>query len=913
MKKSHVLCGAILASGLVAGAFAAPSDPTPKTIDNDGDSIEIQTLGDEHYRFTRTVDGYLLETDESGVYFYVDAKGVRSNVKAKNAGHRSASDKAFLRALDKRKVLDAHQKKHPDRFKRRGEAKRPDWVPVVDSGKTVDADVPPVLRLPSAEAHSKGNIKFPVILVSASGSKTSVDSASLYKVLNQDNYTANGYTGSVRDYFSDQSSGVFKPSFDLFYVSLTNSLASYVGNEQQFVADAIKAMRAKYANFNAANYDSDGDGEVDATGFLYAGTVNSNGQELGGFQYELQWNAIGRQDAGNGKKFNSYFVISDQGYFPVFIHEFSHTMGLKDHYCVRSSDCYADYNGSTYQAPGAHFWDVMATGMYANGGKTPPSYSGFERAFMGWMNYTALTSSSAVTTITPLNTTNMAYKIPVSGSMDEWWVLENRQKTKWDAALPNHGMLIWHIDYDQASWDGDALNDDKAHQKIDVVEAGNIRVTGYYEGFESAYFVDDPFPGSQNVTSYGPFVSWSGKNQGIQLYSITEKNSKICFATQSGVNVGDCSGNVENSSSSVVSMSSSNVTTSSSSSGMASSSASVIPSESSSSVAAGESSSSVIPSIVEGSSSSTRSSSSVQPVVTTLNLSAQLTVSDNYVPVTVDLSQVAKALGISVGQVGGLYSAGSLTYGAVTPSGVLDETPSTAEAPGHWFDARGNVINWGAGAAIYSNLNLDAMTSSVGNYPNGVTVGETYTVAQALTCNGKQVIFKITVSVIGSMDQSSSSVVQNSSSSVIPNESSSSVIPSIVEGSSSSVYSGSSASVIPNESSSSVIPSIVEGSSSSIYSSSSVSSPDQYILALRESALPGAAMRVENGILLVNAPKKSQMTISVFDMLGNRIHFTKFAGGRYELDLNSFVGKVLLVRLNEGRKLLQQSRFVVKR
>lgn len=803
MKKFQVFLGSILSFGLFAGAEAAPFNPTPKTIDNDGDSVTLQKLGDEHYHFTRTIDGYLLEQDSNGVYYYVNSNGERSNIKAKNADARSAADKAFLKKLDKSKVLDSHQKKHPDRFKRKERNKRPNWVPSAtsnESSNSSDSGVPAVRYLPNAKVHSQGNIKFPVILVAGSGSQASIDSTTLYKVLNQDNYTAGGHTGSVRDYFNDQSSGAFKPSFDLFYVTVNNSLSSYIGNEDQLVAAAISALKSKYPNFNASSYDSDGDGNIDATGILYAGEVN-NGQELGGFQYELQWNNVGTQDAGNGKKFNSYFIISDQSYFPVFVHEFSHTMGLMDHYCVRADDCYSDFTNSSYQSPGAHYWDVMATGMYANGGLTPPSYSGFERAFMGWMNYTTLTASSAVTTITPLNTTNMAYKIPVSGDNDEWWVLENRQKTKWDAALPNHGMLIWHIDYDQEAWDGDALNDDKTHQRIDVVEAGNLRVTGYYDGFETTHFMDDPFPGSQNVTSYGPFTSWAGKSQGIQLYSITEKNNKVCFATQSGVSVGDCSSAVSSSS---VAKSSSSVAASSSSA---------------------KSSSSVVKS----------SSSSMQLVTQTINLSAELTISDSYESVSLDLSSVATALGISAANASSLYQSGELTYSAVTSAGILDNTPSTAEEPGHWFDEQGNVISWGAGAALYSNLNLDNMTASIGNYPDGINPG-TYSIAQALTYNGKQVIFKIQITAKSS-----------------------------------------------------------EGT-----------------LAVKAERRGRTQMNLEHKTLHIAAYGQAVKSVTLFDLLGNKIQTVQFTGKSYSLDLSAFAGKVLVVRLTEGGKVMSQRKISVK-
>jgi hypothetical protein len=288
---------------------------------------------------------------------------------------------------------------------------------------------------------------------------------------------------------------------------------------------------------------------VDALCVLFAGgEVKSGDKHLGGFQYELRYNgngwSDGRVNAGNNKKFNSYFIIQQKDYlFPTFVHEFSHTMGLKDHYCVYGNDCYMDFRNTQYQAPGAHAWDVMATGMYNNGGITPPNYSAFERNFMGWLNYDSLDMSNDVVAIPPLGTSNFAFRI--SFSKDEWYILENRQLNKWDSKLPNHGMLIWHIDYNNEVWQNDAMNDDKTHQRIDVVEAGDKRVVSYDDGFMNSWgggsnLKDDVFPGSQKVTEYGPFVSWGGTTKEIHLYSITEKNDNVCFATKSGVTVSDC-------------------------------------------------------------------------------------------------------------------------------------------------------------------------------------------------------------------------------------------------------------------------------------------------------------------------------------------------------------------------------------
>ena len=563
------LCSALCA-GLTAMSFAYPSNPVLRTIDNDGDSLSVRTLGDEHYRFTQTEDGFLVMRDSNGVFFFANENAERSRFKAKNPARRTAEEKAFLNGLDNQKVRDRHREKHPDRYKRpdsRQKSKRASWVPTAKSpdaagGANASAsaaeDVPPVLRLPAAYSHANGTNRFPVFLVEDNNTKNA-DSASTYAYMNQENYKAKNYVGSIRDYFIDQSGGLFVPSFDLYIVKVSDSFQNYIGVEYKLIQKTIEAVLSKYPSFDAGAYDSDNDGEVDAFAVLYAGNIVESGDShLGGFQYELRWNACGRLSAGNGKRFNNYFILNQVGdIFERFIHEFSHTMGLRDHYCVWSDSCYISYSNSDTQAPGAHAWDVMATGMY-NGQNNPPNYSAFERNCMGWLEYTTLEKDSEVKTLPPLGTSNFAYH--AGASKNEWFVFENRQKVKWDAALPNHGLLVWHIDYDANSWTDDNLNDVPRHQRVDVVEAGNQRVTDYYDGFASSsyggsHLKDDPFPGSQNVTKLSPVLSWKNVEVLPGLFNIKEQDDLVCFAVDESVAVGNCE-LPKSSSSSVVSSSS---------------------------------------------------------------------------------------------------------------------------------------------------------------------------------------------------------------------------------------------------------------------------------------------------------------------------------------------------------------------
>ena len=591
MGKFRLTAGmALLCALLPAAVFASPLDPSERrSVINDGDSLTLQDLGDEYYSVTRTEDGYLVVADEKNVFYYADENGERSKFKARNLHRRKSAEKAFLNRLNREKTFRAHRLNTLDRFDVPAEerrAARAAWIPTV---------------LPKSH-HSAGKLRFPIILVAGEANGLqNLDSAGMYARLNVAGYNEDGYLGSARDYFVDQSSGVFEPQFDIFLVSESEPFSGYIGKEAEFMKRAVLSMLEKYPSFDASLYDYDNDGEIDAFGVMYAGSRYKLGtKHLGGFQTTLKkYDSV--VETSDGKKFNTCFII-DQGASHVvqLIHEFSHTMGLKDHYCVRMSGCSAYYADSVYQAPGAHAWDVMATGMYNGDYRKPPNYSAFERNFMGWLDYSTLEVDSQVKALPPLGTNNFAYYVGVNDK--EWYVFENRQQVKWDSGLPNHGMLVWHIEFNSGAWTLDAMNDVPEHQRVDIVEAGDIRVLsqtgGYMNQGGGARQKDDPFPGSQDVTELSPVLAWDSSVVLAGLFNIVEPDTNVCFVLDSTIAIEHCE---------FVRVSSSSSAPESSSSSLGSSSSE----ESSSSSALGSSSSVESSSSEKSSSSQVESSSSV--------------------------------------------------------------------------------------------------------------------------------------------------------------------------------------------------------------------------------------------------------------------------------------------------------------
>lgn len=125
----------------------------------------------------------------------------------------------------------------------------------------------------------------------------------------------------------------------------------------------------------------------------------------------------------------------------------------------------------------------------------------------------------------------------------------------------------------------------------------------------------------------------------------------------------------------------------------------------------------------------------------------KLPISTNYKPVqiVVNADNIAEKLGISTSVLTSDFGENILLYG-VNSNGSLYKT-STANDPGHWFNANGNVVSYGTSSTIYSELDVNSMTFSIGNYPNLVKVGDVYSISQAFVSGNKQVTvtFNITI------------------------------------------------------------------------------------------------------------------------------------------------------------------------
>ncbi len=481
--------------GFSANAVRAISEPI-MIQQKDGSSISLIAHGDENGFTTFTTDGIPVVKNAAGIYEYADPnKGfIPSGVKAASKDSRSILNNEWL-------LSNPYPAKIPV-LKRTARK-----VSVNDNNGYIRISNYPTVGRPKALV---------VLVEFADCSFSTMDDAYNYYdgMLNEPGFSyKNGANGSARDFYNYSSAGRFDPEFIVVGpVKLSKTVAEYGAdlddkldpNAWQMVTEACLAIDSEV---NFEDFDTDNDGYVDSIYFFYAGFGEAdslkgdaiwphNGllKDNWGVDLELDGKIINNYACSNEIRFNSAPLWLPVG-IGTFVHEFGHVLGLADHYDTKYS------SGRT----GVEDWDTMAAASYSNNQNTPPAFSAYERAALGWMQLQSVECDApGIFSVTPLTDVDPhALKVEVDGSEGrEFFVIERRDNLDWDCSLPAHGCLVWRIAEDPALWSSNTINVDPSNQHIDIIEADGSENKGSYYG--------DVFPGASKVKTFD-FYSLDGE------------------------------------------------------------------------------------------------------------------------------------------------------------------------------------------------------------------------------------------------------------------------------------------------------------------------------------------------------------------------------------------------------------------
>ena len=342
--------------------------------------------------------------------------------------------------------------------------------------------------------------------------------------------------GSVRHYYNEVSYNqldivtvnlpsslgwLTAPNIYSYYVNGNYGTGDYPNNCQKLVEDAVDLVDPVV---DFADYDNDGDGYVDGLMVVHSG----RGAELTHSRNDIwshKWAITPRLKDDKYifvySMMPEYWSTAGDMTCGVFCHELGHVFGLPDLY------------DRDYSSRGIGRWSIMSSGAW-NGtmGDSPAHFDAWSLIKLGFTSYTNVTSTIYNAKIPDVESSGRIYRLWTSGEIgDEYFLIENRGKTGYDAALPGEGLLIWHIDdscshNDQEWYPGYTSS---GHYKVALVQADNNWSLEKNQGYGDA---GDPFPGSSGNCNFTPFTtlnssSYSGDDIPVAVTNISAAGNTI--------------------------------------------------------------------------------------------------------------------------------------------------------------------------------------------------------------------------------------------------------------------------------------------------------------------------------------------------------------------------------------------------
>ena len=447
----------------VSPALSVPASPGIHTLtQNDGSTFKATMWGDEWSHGWETINGYSIIFNENTKDWMYAIPG--------DDGNLVSSAKVVGKDLPPDKV---HEHIRPT-----GKAQL----------KIINQNISKASGVPDRAVPSTGTAKIPVILINFKDRSTTYTAASFNTLL------FGSGTKSMKDYYEEVSYGKFSvspgPSGVAGWYKASQNHDFYGQNDDgendMWPGTLVReAVAAADPTFNFAPYDQDGDCYVDVVDLIHQGTDEADGGPTTDiWSHSWNLNSAYRSGYSNGGEYTTNDVCPKGGFIKVnsyviqpetqsdgqitigvFAHEYGHALGLPDLY---------DY---TYTSVGVGDWSIMASGnrlgIYREG-DTPAHLDAWSKWLLGWVSPIQVRTSS-VTQIKRVEDNSVVYQLldNPNGPTDwtwgtgkgEYFLVENRQKTGFDAALPGAGLLIWHIDESRAD------NDDYTHKMVDLEEA----------------------------------------------------------------------------------------------------------------------------------------------------------------------------------------------------------------------------------------------------------------------------------------------------------------------------------------------------------------------------------------------------------------------------------------------------------
>jgi M6 family metalloprotease-like protein len=466
LRPIHLL---VILAGCLGHATAAPYGPNGRETQwtqPGGTTLDLRVFGDDYYARTETTTGYtVVRINGDPAYYYATLSADRTQLLSTGVQADRAAPAGLAKHLEISKeairgTSSANRAKYDggrqDRWNKRLASTRKlraagGGAPQLNGVQAAEAQIQaaPLLgtkrgltilvQFPN-DPRTAGNdpIDFPT------------DVAKIERFCNEVGYSDNGNSGSVRDYFYDQSLG--KLTYTQSVTAIITlprprnyyNFSDYPTNRIPYrnsgdsgnllLNDALKVLMDDGYDFSDLSLDADN--RAIATNIFFAGADSGVwAQGLWPHQFRL-YAPVNVGTAANPIFISNYQITNIEDSSPV-IGTFCHENG---HLILDYPDLYSVIG----EGVGRHC--LMGSGNHLNDGKTPAPINVYFKDVAGWGNLTDVKPSVFLSASLP-TTGNVGYRLRKPNSTTEFFVVENRGTgDKWAEYCNDMGIAIWHID-----------------------------------------------------------------------------------------------------------------------------------------------------------------------------------------------------------------------------------------------------------------------------------------------------------------------------------------------------------------------------------------------------------------------------------------------------------------------------------
>jgi M6 family metalloprotease-like protein len=486
----------------------------------DGTKIQVRGWGDQHYAVFETLDSYTVVKNPTTGFYEIaqlsndgtrleSAPGPRGNLDGARTpvqpGIRINREAARARGFEGALRLGG----------RRCDQRREQRKSLARAARALGS-----IAFAPPQRGTVGDFVGLCLLIDFPDEPGTISRDEVDKFCNQPGYSGFGNSGSVYDYFHDNSIGRCRyTNIVTDYYRAQHPKSHYTDpsipqgvRARQLIVEALTHLQAN--NFDFTPLTADGGGFVYAMNVYYAGAVVNNWAEgLWPHAWHLEMPIL----LAPGKSaFDYQFTdMSHQLTLGTFCHENGHM--LCDY-----PDLY-DY-GSESSGVGAYC--LMCAGANINE-KNPTHICAYLKRLSGWANsVTAIQHNQQVAL--PAGGNDFAMFAKNSG---EYFIVENRSKSGRDVSLPDEGLAIWHVDEN-----GDNSNEQMTpnkHYELSLEQADgdfSLEKSPYNLG-DSTDLYGQANKRFANTTSPNS-KWWDGTASNLDIFKITAPGATVSFQSK---------------------------------------------------------------------------------------------------------------------------------------------------------------------------------------------------------------------------------------------------------------------------------------------------------------------------------------------------------------------------------------------